>query len=698
MHLREVTLRNWRSYRSAVFRFPSPRGKQKVLLVGAMNGQGKTSLLMALYLGLFGREAMPFLEGVKVGGSEDERVRSYRQLMQRVLHRSALEHDNPHASVKLVFGTGDGTPEDDDSEYVVVTRTWYYTRGGNPRDFDTPEGEDVRVEDNGRVRKTATWQDANNRLAELLFPPHIMPCFFFDGEQAQARVEASGGRALSDAINALFGTGLVSDLDDSLRIYVQQHRAQMRRDGGDVRHEELDGKREQADALDGSLRALERELSEVREALEDAEAARQAKIAEFGQLTGEAAIDSQQLTQRQQDLRNEERDLQERLCKGLAALALPMVLRHAGERVHAQLEAEIVRDRWSLVRDEAASKAEAIVERALPSPDESWLSPALTGQQFSELRRRFHSALVDTWGTEPGAARDLRYPFLSSTERVAVLQRLGHMMASSREDVSSLAAQWHQVKGRLRELQRQLDAVPDVGPRLEELTGRLRALDVQIKELNTRKIGLETEARGLQAQLGDLRASIGKMEGIQRKVGPVVDRVELAERMRNVIRETRDQLVPLCKSSLEESCTKHLREMISGEYRRFRVEFDTDLQPALVGANGHRVYIMTLSGAQKRAFGLAFTLAVAEISGMEAPLVIDTPVGNMDSEYRRRILTYLAKSAPGQVIFLSHDEEIYGDYVRALQPYMRQKYLVKFEPAGDGIGYSTVAEDQYFTP
>lgn len=691
MHLREVTLRNWRSYRSAVFRFPEPRGNRRVLLVGAMNGQGKTSLLMALYLGLFGREAMPFLEGVKLGGSDEERVKSYRQLMQRVLHRSALETEDPHASVQLVFGEGE--------EVVAVTRTWYFTRGGNPRDLDTPEGEDVRVEDNGRVRKTATWQDANNRLADLLFPPHIMPCFFFDGEQAQARVEASGGRALSDAINALFGTGLFTDLDDSLRIYGQQYRAQMRRDGGEVRHEELDQKREQADGLESALRARERELDEVRVALDQAEAARQSKIAEFGQLTGDAAIDSRLLTQRQQDLRNEEQDLQERLCKGLAALALPMVLRDAGSRVRSQLEAEIVRDRWLLVRDEANAKASSIVERALPSPAEPWLDPPLTADQFRELRGRFQAALAETWGVEPrDAAHAPRYAFLSNAERVAVLQRLGQMMASPRENVSSLATQWQQVKARLRDLQRQLDAVPDVGPRLEELTGRLRTLDEQIKGLSGRKMGLEAEEKGIQGQLGDLRATIGKMEGIRRKAGPVVDRVGLSERVRNVIRDTRDQLVPLCKSSLEESCTRHLREMISGEYRRFRVEFDADLQPVLMNDDGHRVYITTLSGAQKRAFGLAFSLAVAEISGQEAPLVIDTPVGNMDSEYRRRILTYLARSAPGQVIFLSHDEEIYGEYVQALEPYLSRKFLVKFEPAGDGVGYSTVIENRYFNP
>lgn len=56
MHLREIHVRNWRSYRNATFIIPKPNGRRNAIL-GAQNGTGKTSLLIALYLGLFGREA-----------------------------------------------------------------------------------------------------------------------------------------------------------------------------------------------------------------------------------------------------------------------------------------------------------------------------------------------------------------------------------------------------------------------------------------------------------------------------------------------------------------------------------------------------------------------------------------------------------------------------------------------------------------
>src|ERR1700730_17562151 len=118
LHLSEVTLKNWRSYRSAAFRFPVPSARKKVILVGAMNGTGKTSLLAALYLGLFGREAMYYVEGVRLSDNEEEKQRSYRQLIERILHRGSLSDSAPQVSVQLVFDSGEDSA-------LTVTLLWH---------------------------------------------------------------------------------------------------------------------------------------------------------------------------------------------------------------------------------------------------------------------------------------------------------------------------------------------------------------------------------------------------------------------------------------------------------------------------------------------------------------------------------------------------------------------------------------------
>lgn len=65
MYLSEVRIVNWRSYRDVRFALPEPSTKKPVALVGAMNGHGKTSLLYALYFGLFGRYATSFAADIE---------------------------------------------------------------------------------------------------------------------------------------------------------------------------------------------------------------------------------------------------------------------------------------------------------------------------------------------------------------------------------------------------------------------------------------------------------------------------------------------------------------------------------------------------------------------------------------------------------------------------------------------------------
>lgn len=686
MHLREVTLRNWRSYRTATFRLPRPAGKKNVVLIGAMNGTGKTSFLVALYLGLFGREAMHLIQGVKLGGNEDERVKSYRQLLSLILHRPALDTEDPHAMVQLEFELN-GKP-------VQINRSWHYTRGGTVRDLNG-EGEECRIVDNGRVVRLAGWQEANNYIAKRLFPSHIMPCYFFDGEQAQQRVDASG--AVSEAAKILFGTGLLDELDESLKHYVQNEGYQAKKSLGEVDLDELSRKRRRRDEIEEERGELAKKSNQIRTELEGYESARTQAMFDLSQLPGDAIVDLRMLAEKKANLMREEERFEQELYDSIASLALPIAAkRHVGPLV-STLTAEMVRDRWLLVRDETSAKADLIAKRAVPAAGDTALNPPLTREQHDQLAARLRQALDTLWSPPPsGCAAEYTFKFLTASDRPGLRDRIGSIAHGDVANAGEIAGKFEYAKSQRREVQRKLDSYTDLQPRIEELKKKIEDLNAKITTATSLRTSLELKDRGLQAEYNDLLAKIGLLENVKRKLGPVEQRLEVAERVKSVVRDLRKEIVPLCRGQLERRCTEHLREMISDEYRNFSVKFDDDLRAVLVHRNSPPVYVTTLSGAQKRAFGLAFTLAVADISDSGAPLVIDTPVGNSDSEYRTKMLTHLAKASRGQVIFLSHDEEITGPYEEVLQPYMAANFLVDFQRISDGVGISLVREGQYF--
>ena len=340
---------------------------------------------------------------------------------------------------------------------------------------------------------------------------------------------------------------------------------------------------------------------------------------------------------------------------------------------------------------------DTLVDSVLPEKETVDVEPPLTAEQIRQLRVKFEKALEALWTPPPeGCADDYWFPFLSQTERAGILSKLERQHLAGRPNVAEAAIQLGNVLTRLKETKRGFDRIKDIQPQLEDIKKKLTDVLGKLRTCGNTCSALEHKERGLTNEINDLRGAIGQMERRESAHKPVQEKIEVAERVRTLIDEAKEQLIPLCKVALEEQCTKHFRKMISDEYVNFSARFEADTEPWLEGPGERRVLVSSLSGAQKRAFGLAFTLAVADVSGQEAPIVVDTPVGNMDSQYRDRVLRYVADAAPGQVIFLSHDEEIYGSYFERLSSKVRKTMLVSFQRVEEGSGVSTVLENQYF--
>lgn len=154
-----------------------------------MNGSGKTSLLFGLYLGLFGRHGLRFIEGLR----EDEDTSYYRQELQKIRRREAMP-DEPTV-VHLSFSPG---LKDGNAPAVRLQRTWHFDSRHEPLQGDAFE-ELVVWQDEEPMRLDPSPRDhldySKERLERLLFPLQFLPAFFFDGEQAQRMIFEGGAES-----------------------------------------------------------------------------------------------------------------------------------------------------------------------------------------------------------------------------------------------------------------------------------------------------------------------------------------------------------------------------------------------------------------------------------------------------------------------------------------------------------------------
>jgi DNA sulfur modification protein DndD len=74
-------------------------------------------------------------------------------------------------------------------------------------------------------------------------------------------------------------------------------------------------------------------------------------------------------------------------------------------------------------------------------------------------------------------------------------------------------------------------------------------------------------------------------------------------------------------------------------------------------------------------------------------MLIDTPLGRLDVAHRRGVLQHLVQR-DSQIILLSTNTEVVGEYYELVRPHLLKTVLVKHEQI-DGIGTSTPT-DGYF--
>jgi DNA sulfur modification protein DndD len=71
--------------------------------------------------------------------------------------------------------------------------------------------------------------------------------------------------------------------------------------------------------------------------------------------------------------------------------------------------------------------------------------------------------------------------------------------------------------------------------------------------------------------------------------------------------------------------------------------------------------------------------ALAKTSGRKLPIIVDTPLGRLDSKHRKKLVENYFPSASHQVIILSTDTEIGKTYLASLSEHISHKIMLDYD-------------------
>ena len=638
MILERLTVSNFRAYRGVHDISLKPRMRydqqRPIILFGGLNGAGKTTLLLALKLALYGRLALG------VGTSKA----NYTKFMRSCIHamRGAMVQRNS-AFVELEFVHGKLGRQ---SRYVV-RRSWY--------DDGREIREAVTLSEDGVQRKSLSGQARQGFLNELV-PIGVSELFFFDGEKIADLAEDDSGSALGEAIHRLLGIDIVERLRNDLRVYML--RSQKQADGKDA-DDEVEKYQKEHQCQIRQIAEEREELNQARQKLSALTVERDRLEMKLSERGGEWGLSREAQRSKAKDLtealRRDERELREAFG-GVYPLSL------ASSAISECME-EATGELVALSRTEA----NRILEDFAGS-----LKSSLAESGHATVDKLLAESLHATNGA--GTRFDLSHRAVGRMD-----QTLGVSIPESRSTVKRLTKRIKRAKNKLDHIALKVSQAPDAEA-LTSVFAELTSLNEKISEAAAEVAVKQKELKarygtaiGMARALRDKHKELSEAQEFQRPL-------EYANSARELLREFGRVSAERKISQLEEEFSSAFRrlarkdDMVAGasiDSRRFTVR--------LLDRDGVEIEKSKLSAGERQIYAIAMLEALARTSGRRLPVVIDTPLGRLDSHHRTNLVRDYFPRISHQVILLSTDTEVDETFYKQLSPHISHAFEICYD-------------------
>lgn len=648
MNLRRLTVHNYGPYlgRREVHFTPSDDGiARPICLIGALNGSGKTSLLDALLLALYGPRAR-----CSTRGNE-----AYADFLRASINHRVPATDGAEVALEFEHHTPAG------STTLEVIRRW--------RDTGKRINEETIVLRDGErdPALAETWTEH----VEGLIPLGISNLFFFDGEQVrELATNDDTPQSVRDAIRTLLGLEIPTRLQADLTIVANRRRKQIADPTGlaEVRRLEAEVKsaRTARRNVVHDLGALQNELDRAERELEAANSRFVSEGGELAQKRHELERDLSALKGRRHAIRDAMRDV----ASGPLGLALaPKLVESAMARARAEAE-----------HAEGLRSLELLTRR-----DETLLSH-LAAAGHDDLLAEVRSFLQDDRANRQKPMEPEPYLAVTTDSLGGFEQTVGHQLPENAERSSALMASLLQVEEQIARVEAQIQksAPPEM---LERQLGLIHEARDQVEVLRSRRDALEQDKEEATTRLRELE------ETLQRTLTKITEErqsrddhnrvIRSAERVQQVLEEYCSKLLARKLHDLERLVAERFRHLSRKTRFVDRVEIDGEtFALSLFDDEGAPIDKRRMSAGEQQLLAVSFLWALALASGRSLPVVIDTPLSRMDSKHRDKLVERYFPHASHQVVLLSTDVEIDEPYFQKLKGLdaIDQSFRIQYDP------------------
>ena len=629
MIIRKLTMYNFGVYQGEnSFKF---NGDKPIVLVGGMNGRGKTTFLEAILLSLYGQNSNAFKES---------KYKSYNQYLRSYVNNKSFSQST-YLEMEFVMN------ESNNNTYIV-RREWDA--------LSKITRETITVYENGKYSDFLT----NNwpMFIENILPSALSSFYFFDGEKIAELAVDNTSEQMKNSIRSMLGITVLDVLKNDLkRILSKNNKKIVSQDNS------IDALRTEKEKMLCQLEKIIDKKEKYQIKFEEAEKKLEDYHRKYELKGGDVLEQKKLLMQKRAELQAEIQHNNEELI-ACAASSLPLYLI---KNLIVQIKLQAEDEHNDMVMQEAIENLEILLEEF-----------AVEHRDAYENSKRFMEYVRNN--TIENSVDKLFE--ISDHSLFQINSLLEHELESDLDKTKECLKNKKILNKNLDEIDSYLSL--DINEKeLSELYKRIKVQEdkiVLIKVKLNEYIQAETE---LQAHLTTKTNILNKaIEDYLKNVEVNDDRERISKYTNMAI-----QLADSFEIELQRRKTDLLGKTITDCYKQLankknlidQIVMDPEtLNIYYLDENNNEVNKDSLSAGEKQLVVISILWALGICSTKKLPVIIDTPLSRLDSSHRTAVIKTYFPNASEQTIILSTDTEIDHNYYDMIKEYVDDEFTLDY--------------------
>jgi len=652
MKINKISLFNFKSYSGLQeIDLSVSNDKNVVLLIGS-NGSGKTTILEAVKLCLYGR---------KVNGkifSDKE----YESFLKSFLNKTAQKKKRNSYYVELELEI-----EDFIQKFIITIRRSWET------DLDGVLTYDFSLKRDGKsleIIPKESWED----YIQSILPPYIMEYFFFNGEKIKLlSIGDKAEKRMKESIRSLTGLQIYETLSLDLNNLIRKIKL------NSIKTPELKSEIEEKEKLiedsdnkitelNSSIEKKENLIIKLKEKKDEIETTLRQKAGAFAD---EKDGYDRRLSIFDEDYKRLTIELSD-YCENL----LPFII---ADKLCKELEKHINKEKHmkELIFSETVLKKTNTKILYELNPNNKSLN--LSNDNIDSIKGIINNIFSEIL-TE-----------INSSQNYQILHDLNNDEMSKIELFLKVISNIE--KEKLKEILLKRESVFIESKKIKEKLKQISTesiLNEYISNLSSvqTEIGiLEKQIESHKSEILTLKEAIDKTEFKIRHLEEKIvyadkdnHKIITSEKINKIIEEFIEKVIKSKIVELEQTITELYHELANKDDMVKKIKIDKDsLTIDLIGYDDEILDKSQISSGEKEIYTLSLLWGLSKISKKQLPVIVDSLLSRLDNTHAENIVEKFFPTAGNQVIILAHDREIGQELYEKLSKHIAKVYTINPE-------------------